>query len=837
MHIIFPKIINMSIMASVVIIAVIAARLLLRRVPKLFSYALWAVVLFNLLCPIRIEAPVSLMPDNIPTATMSVPSYVPEYPEIRQGQTVDEWKAEISRIPEENLPKHLNITMEMLVSYLWLAGVAAMLLYAVISYILLRRKLRFATRREENIYETDRIRSPFVLGFIHPTIYLPVGLSDNDLGYILRHERTHIKRRDYLIKPLAFFALALHWFNPLVWLAYLLMNKDMELSCDERVLKEMGGDIKETYSNALLSLATGKRLVGLSPLAFGEGDTKARIKNVLNFKKPSRWIAAVAAVLVIGLSAGFAVSGINNPITGGDWNNIESIRVQVGNETRTITGEEGIERYVQALNMLKISRKTLPWEARTLGGGVQREDIISFSDAKTDRNIIPVAQHISIDGVWYNCDPTATNYLDYVAYKISGLDKIGDRVMDAAYFGVEDFIRDNFMEEITAPAYDPDFVFENKFEVVPNPDKYTPTMSSFPGILLAVKGQTSGKARMIYECESGSFLYFESDKITPYGNEATIDFGSMQLHWTPDTDTQDGDRIVMRLVDEGGGVMAAQGLKVRVNGSFYSLEGDSADGNALKPRPTVEIYEYNDDNIGFNPFRDSHSADEFTPILPNAEGWIVLNDVVTVSANAPANTVRVVILYAETGTGQSGKFLGESNYAEPLTEPKASIGDFPVAEWFPGGFLGHIWAISTDADGNEHYGEPVRVIYPRPSYDTSGEPSETASRQTDAMLSSDVDVVSAMPVYDLTRSGALTVAADSLGDYALYTNSEKITVSIPKTDSEISFELYDAADGASLMEFVLGDGKTSNTFTNLTSAKNYYLTAKNAGTLAVTVTD
>jgi hypothetical protein len=139
-----------------------------------------------------------------------------------------------------------------------------------------------------------------------------------------------------------------------------------------------------------------------------------------------------------------------------------------------------------------------------------------------------------------------------------------------------------FAIESPAPPYDPDFVFENKFEVSPDPDIYTPTMSSVPGILLSVSGQASGRATMMYECDSGSFLYLENGKITPYGNEAEVYFGSLNLHWTPDSNTRDGDRIVMRLIDDGGGAMAAQGLKVRVNGFYYSLENDSADG--ITPR-------------------------------------------------------------------------------------------------------------------------------------------------------------------------------------------------------------------------------------------------------------
>jgi len=212
----------------------------------------------------------------------------------------------------DGLPRNALLNESDTMAVIWFFIVVGMLIYTVVTYALLKRKLRFATKMDGNVYETDRIRSPFVLGFVRPKIYVPVGLSDSDLDYILRHERTHIKRLDYLVKPVAFLALALHWFNPLVWLTYFLLAADMEMSCDERVLNEMGGEVKEAYSNALLSLATGRHLIGLSPLVFGEGNTKKRIKNVLKFKKPSRIIIAAAMILVVALTAGFAVNRAEN---------------------------------------------------------------------------------------------------------------------------------------------------------------------------------------------------------------------------------------------------------------------------------------------------------------------------------------------------------------------------------------------------------------------------------------------------------------------------------------------------------------------------------------------
>jgi len=321
---VFLDILNMSLTASFVIAAVCVARVFLRRAPKVYSYALWAVVLFNLIIPFKFTAPASLnpiKPEPIPQNIIYQAA-----PRIDSGITViDNSVSNILPAPDTTHVNSVNpLQIWLAVGALsWAAGIAAMLLYAVITYIRLKRRLRFATKidgsinENGNIYETDAIRSPFVLGLIRPKIYLPVGLPDGDLAYILPHERTHIKRRDYLIKPLAYITLILHWFNPLVWLAFFLLNKDMEMSCDERVLEEMGkeqdydsvnANIKAVYSNTLLRLATGRRQIGLSPLAFGEGSAKERIKNVLNFRKPSRVIIIASVALLAIMSVGFAVN-------------------------------------------------------------------------------------------------------------------------------------------------------------------------------------------------------------------------------------------------------------------------------------------------------------------------------------------------------------------------------------------------------------------------------------------------------------------------------------------------------------------------------------------------
>lgn len=300
----FLTILNMSLTGSFVIAAICLARLPLKTAPKVISYCLWTVAGFRLVFPFSIESVFSLIPFKAQTIPSDIAMQLA--PHIDSGipfvdNAISSVLPAAARTVSVN-PLQIWITIG---TFLWLAGIAAMLIYGMVSFALLKQKMKEAAHIEANIYEAENIKSPFVLGIFRPKIYLPTGLSEQESGYILLHEQTHIRRRDHIVKFAAYFILCLHWFNPLVWAAFFLMSVDMELSCDECVLKEMGGEIKKDYSLLLLSLATERRIIGGSPLAFGEGGVKERIKNVLNFKKPSRVIVAAATALVIVLSVGF----------------------------------------------------------------------------------------------------------------------------------------------------------------------------------------------------------------------------------------------------------------------------------------------------------------------------------------------------------------------------------------------------------------------------------------------------------------------------------------------------------------------------------------------------
>lgn len=302
-----PKVLNMSLTASAVILFVLLARLVMKRAPKVFSYLLWAVVLFRLLCPVTLTSSVSLLDMmNVPVIQTSTYEFVPTNIVPTASTPMDILAPYINDGIHETLLKEEEQqtaapfgALIRIATYLWLLGIAALLVYSAISLMKLRRKLISAIPLRDNIYLADYITSPFVIGFLRPKIYIPSSLSDSEQEYILLHEQHHIRRLDHVMKLFAFAALCLHWFNPLVWLSFILSGKDMEMSCDEAVIKKLGEGIRGDYSASLLSLATGRQMIGGTPLAFGEGDTKSRIKNVLNWKKHSRWITMIFLALTI----------------------------------------------------------------------------------------------------------------------------------------------------------------------------------------------------------------------------------------------------------------------------------------------------------------------------------------------------------------------------------------------------------------------------------------------------------------------------------------------------------------------------------------------------------
>lgn len=308
---VFLKILNMSITGGYIILAVMLARLILRAAPKKYSYALWAAALFRLVCPVSFKSVISIfalrpfdikLEDTALSARTGEIVHIPENIGMMAQPEVHTGIAAVDAAVNESLPgttpmysaNPLQI-WEFVAMLLWLVGMAALLTISLIGLWRLCRRLRTATLLEGNVWQSENVQSPFIIGLFKPKIYIPYGLGGAALGYVLAHERAHIKRGDHIIRTLAYLVLCLHWFNPLVWLAFWLMGRDMELSCDEKVLSRMGD--KAEYSETLLSFASPRRFPAPTPLAFGESGVARRIKNALKWKRPRFWLSAIALVL------------------------------------------------------------------------------------------------------------------------------------------------------------------------------------------------------------------------------------------------------------------------------------------------------------------------------------------------------------------------------------------------------------------------------------------------------------------------------------------------------------------------------------------------------------
>lgn len=307
---VFQQVVSMSLTASLVILAICGARLLLRQAPKKFSYWLWAGAAFRLVCPFSFPAAFSLLAlapaaqTVAETGPLTEVSYLPGagLPAAAPGVGAAD-----AALPQAAGAGQALGLWEVL-GLVWLLGAAALLIGALVAYLRVKGQVATAVKFAHNVYECGAFRSPFVLGFFRPKIYIPFGLEPRQREHVLCHESAHIQRRDYLVKPLGFLLLAIHWFNPLVWLAFHLMSRDMEMSCDEKVLSQLGEEARREYSLSLLSIGSRRRFPAPNPLAFGETGVKERVVNVMKFRRAKRWVTIAAAVAVVAVTAACAAN-------------------------------------------------------------------------------------------------------------------------------------------------------------------------------------------------------------------------------------------------------------------------------------------------------------------------------------------------------------------------------------------------------------------------------------------------------------------------------------------------------------------------------------------------
>ena len=412
----FVKIIlEASFTAGLAALAVMLIRLAMKKAPKRWAYALWAVVFFRCLCPFSVESGLSVfnavnaIPERtVETETVEALSEAAENSEIENilpvqtdlntygyqtAAPVDTVYAPPVAVRTENVPEKKPVNKYAVMFGVWAFGASAMALYGVISYVLLMRKLRTAVKTEEGVYESDIISTAFSAGFFPPKIYVPCGLFEEERKLIIAHERVHIKRLDYIIKPVAFLALTVHWFNPVIWLAFALMTKDMELSCDEAVLKIFGAGEKKAYSEALLRVSMKRSGLADSynflPLAFAETGIKGRVKNVLKYKKPTVIVTVLAAAVV---AVACAVLGTNAKSASDDnGENVGYTLIDKGETAVLLAGSEEISFELGAPNefdMLLKSGKNVTIPANQISTEIDGKKVLRIFDITYDQEVV-----------------------------------------------------------------------------------------------------------------------------------------------------------------------------------------------------------------------------------------------------------------------------------------------------------------------------------------------------------------------------------------------------------------------------------------------------------------
>ena len=307
----FLKIVNMSISASWLVVAVLILRLVLKKAPKWVNVLLWGIVAVRLICPFSFESALSLIPsaETFPEKIISGPSF-----DVQTGITpidnrINDYLGD-RYFEGVTVPTNNGNNVMTILTIVWIIGILLLATYTIISYQRLNRKVDTAVHYKDNIFQSENVSSPFVLGIINPRIYLPFSMNEQDLEHVVAHEQAHIRRKDHWWKPLGFLLLTIYWFNPLMWLAYVLLCRDIELACDEKVIKELGNEQRADYTQALVVCSVNRRMIAACPLAFGEVGVKDRVKSVMNYKKPAFWIIILAVIACVIV----AVCFLTNPM-------------------------------------------------------------------------------------------------------------------------------------------------------------------------------------------------------------------------------------------------------------------------------------------------------------------------------------------------------------------------------------------------------------------------------------------------------------------------------------------------------------------------------------------
>lgn len=422
---VFLKLVNLSISASWLILAVLVLRVVLKKAPKWVMPLLWGVVALRLVCLFSIESALSLIPsaETIPSEIVTETREPVLYEQATLDIVTNPTLPSAAEVPVGVSRQQAQVDFN-IYSVLWLAGMAALLVHALVSAGKLKRKLATAILLRDNIYESEFVDSPFVFGVVKPNIYLPMHMDEGTAAHVIAHERAHLARRDHWWKVLGYLVLALHWFNPLVWVAYILFCRDIELACDEKVVKGLDGAARADYSQALLSCAAPKRAVAACPLAFGEGNIKTRVKSALHYKKPAFWVAAAAVLAVVIM----AVCFLTNPrsergslvwaqkLNAAD---VASIELYVPAEGKARQYKKlDTEEMAQAVELINSSRGTYIEKPETVYGGLPVWFLLTMADGTVHAVGSVVGHYLIINGDTFDAD--VENQAEWENYVLKG---------------------------------------------------------------------------------------------------------------------------------------------------------------------------------------------------------------------------------------------------------------------------------------------------------------------------------------------------------------------------------------------------------------------------------
>ena len=422
---VFLKLVNLSISASWLILAVLVLRVVLKKAPKWVMPLLWSVVALRLVCLFSIESALSLIPsaETIPSEIVTETREPVLYEQATLDIVTNPTLPSAAEVPVGVSRQQAQVDFN-IYSVLWLAGMAALLVHALVSAGKLKRKLATAILLRDNIYESEFVDSPFVFGVVKPNIYLPMHMDEGTAAYVIAHEHAHLARRDHWWKVLGYLVLALHWFNPLVWVAYILFCRDIELACDEKVVRGLDGAARADYSQALLSCAAPKRAVAACPLAFGEGNIKTRVKSALHYKKPAFWVAAAAVLAVVIV----AVCFLTNPrsergslvwaqkLNAADVASIE-LYVPAEGEARQYKKLD-TEEMAQAVELINSSRGTYIEKPETVYAGLPVWFLLTMDDGTVHAVGSVVGHYLIIDGDTFDAD--VENQAEWENYVLKG---------------------------------------------------------------------------------------------------------------------------------------------------------------------------------------------------------------------------------------------------------------------------------------------------------------------------------------------------------------------------------------------------------------------------------